>query len=79
MDAYTDYNQIRMHGDDKTKTYFIIERGTYCYKVMSFELKNAKAKYQRLVNKIFKEHISKTMKVYVVDMLVKAHQTSISH
>ncbi|KAI5335513.1 hypothetical protein L3X38_025646 [Prunus dulcis] len=72
MDAYSGYNQIMMHWDDKTKTSFIIERGTYCYKVMPFGLKNAGATYQRLVNKIFKEQIGKTMEVYVDDMLVKA-------
>ncbi|CAL2230398.1 unnamed protein product [Prunus armeniaca] len=72
MDAYSGYNQIMMHEDDKAKTSFIIERGTYCYKVMPFGLKNAGATYQRLVNKIFKEQIGKTMEVYVDDMLVKA-------
>ncbi|CAL9006556.1 unnamed protein product, partial [Prunus brigantina] len=72
MDAYSGYNQILMHDDDKAKTSFIIERGTYCYKVMPFGLKNAGATYQRLVNKIFKEQIGKTMEVYMDDMLVKA-------
>ncbi|CAL8152777.1 unnamed protein product [Prunus armeniaca] len=72
MDAYSGYNQIMMHEDDKAKTSFIIERGTHCYKVMPFGLKNAGATYQRLVNKIFKEQIGKTMEVYVDDMLVKA-------
>ncbi|CAL8117146.1 unnamed protein product [Prunus armeniaca] len=72
MDAYSGYNQIMMHEDDKAKTLFIIERGTYCYKVMPFGLKNAGATYQRLVNKIFKEQIGKTIEVYVDDILVKA-------
>ncbi|KAI5333080.1 hypothetical protein L3X38_023210 [Prunus dulcis] len=72
MDVYSGYNQILMHKDDKAKTSFIIERGTYCHKVMHFRLKNAGATYQRLVNKIFNEHIGKTMEVYVDDMLVKA-------
>ncbi|CAL8133852.1 unnamed protein product [Prunus armeniaca] len=71
MDAYSGYNQIMIHEDDKVKTSFIIERDTYCYKVMPFVLKNAGATYQRLVNKIFKEKIGKTMEVYVDDMLVK--------
>ncbi|CAL8175791.1 unnamed protein product [Prunus armeniaca] len=72
MDAYSGYNQIMMHEDDKANTSFIIERGTYCYKVMPFGLKNAGSTYQRLVNKIFNEQIGKTMEVYVDDMLVKA-------
>ncbi|KAI5338049.1 hypothetical protein L3X38_017320 [Prunus dulcis] len=68
MDAYSGYNQIMMHEDDKAKTSFIIERGTYCYKVMPFGLKNAGATYERLVTKIFKEQIGKTMEIYVDDM-----------
>ena len=38
---------------------------------MSLGLKIASAIYQRLVNKMFADPISKTMKVYVDDMLVK--------
>ena len=38
---------------------------------MSFGLKNARATYQRLMTKIFREEIGKLMKVYVDDMLVK--------
>ncbi|CAL2266492.1 unnamed protein product [Prunus armeniaca] len=72
MDAYSGYNQIMVYDDDKAKTSFIIERGTYCYKVMPFGLKNAGATYQRLVNKIFKEQIGRTIEVYVDNMLVKA-------
>ena len=42
---------------------------------MPFGLKNAGATYQRLVNKIFKDQIGKTMEVYVDDMLVKSLKT----
>jgi len=41
MDAFSGYNQIPMHKDDQEKTSFITDRGTYCYKVMPFGLKNA--------------------------------------
>ncbi|KAF8088713.1 hypothetical protein N665_0532s0073 [Sinapis alba] len=41
MDAFLGYNQIMMHPDDREKTTFITDRGTYCYKVMPFGLKNA--------------------------------------
>ncbi|XP_013627017.1 PREDICTED: uncharacterized protein LOC106333073 [Brassica oleracea var. oleracea] len=41
MDAFSGYNQIMMHPDDREKTAFITDRGTYCYKVMPFGLKNA--------------------------------------
>ena len=46
MDAFSGYNQIMMHPDDREKTTFITDRGTYCYKVMPFGLKNAGATCQ---------------------------------
>ncbi|XP_013594822.1 uncharacterized protein LOC106378082 [Brassica napus] len=51
---------------------FITDRGTYCYKVMPFGLKNAGGTYQRLVNKIFAYKLGVTMEVYIDDMLVKS-------
>ena len=39
---------------------------------MPFGLKNVWATYQRLVNKMFKELIGKTMEVYIDDMLIKS-------
>ncbi|XP_016648948.1 PREDICTED: uncharacterized protein LOC107880917 [Prunus mume] len=72
MDAYSGYNQICMHPKDQAHTSFITDRGLYCYKVMPFGLKNAKATYQRLVNSIFTPLIGNTMEVYVNDMLVKS-------
>lgn len=38
---------------------------------MPFELKNARATYQRLVTKMFVDLIWKTAEIYVDDMLVK--------
>ena len=39
---------------------------------MPFELKNAGATYQRLVNRMFHKKIGMSMKVYIDDMLVKS-------
>ena len=39
---------------------------------MPLELKNGGVTYQRLVNKMFKEMIGKTMEVYIDDMLIKS-------
>ncbi|XP_024007240.1 uncharacterized protein LOC112083446 [Eutrema salsugineum] len=72
MDAFSGYNQITMHPEDREKTSFITDRGTYCYKVMSFGLKNAGATYQRLVNHMFADQLGRTMEVYIDDMLVKS-------
>ena len=40
-DMYSRYNQISMYEPDEEHTFFITERGIYCYKAMSFGLKNA--------------------------------------
>ncbi|KAL2513327.1 Ribonuclease H [Abeliophyllum distichum] len=36
MDAYSGYNQISMYPPDEEHTSFVIDKGLYCYKVMSF-------------------------------------------
>ena len=72
MDAFWGYNQIKMVEEDQEKTTFITSQGLYYYKVMSFGLKNARATYQRLVNKMFSKQIGRNMEVYVDDMLVKS-------
>lgn len=73
MDAFSGYNQIPMFDQDEEYTAFITTAGLYSYKVMSFGLKNAGATYQRLINKIFKPPIGKTMEVYVDDMITKSN------
>ena len=74
IDAYSGYNQIRMNPTDKDKTSFITDMGLYCYKIMPFDLKNAGATYQRLVNKMFADQIGQTMEVYVDDLLTKSRK-----
>ena len=39
---------------------------------MPFGLKNARATYQRLVNRMFQKQIGTTIEVYIDDMLVKS-------
>ena len=72
MDAFSGYNQISMDPGDQEKTSFVTAQGTYCYRVMPFGLKKARATYQRLVNRMFRKHIGTTMEVYIDDMLVKS-------
>ena len=72
MDAFSGYNQISMDPDDQEKTSFVTGQGTYYYRVMPFGLKNAKATYQRLVNRMFQKQIGASMEVYIDDMLVRS-------
>jgi len=45
LNANFGYYQILMHLNDKKKTTFISEKGNFCYRAMSFGLKNAGATY----------------------------------
>ena len=74
IDVFSGYNQIKMAEEDQEKTAFITSQGLYFYKVMPFGLKNARATYQRLVNKMFNKQIGRNMEVYVDDMIVKSKE-----
>nr|KYP52577.1 Transposon Ty3-I Gag-Pol polyprotein [Cajanus cajan] len=71
LDAYSSYNQIMMYLPDEENTTFIIDQANFYYRVMLFGLKNARATYQRLMDKIFHQQIGRNMEVYVDDMVVK--------
>ena len=81
MDAFSGYNQIHMHPEDKEKTSFMTSKVIYCYKIMPFGLKKAGSTNQRLVNMIFADKIGRTMEVYIDDMLIKSLEVEdhISH
>ena len=74
LDAFSGYNEIKMHPRDKSKMAFMIETCSYCYKVMSFGLKNAGATYQRLVDKVLAPMLGRNVQAYVDDMVVTSHE-----
>ncbi|KAL6336056.1 hypothetical protein AAG906_003683 [Vitis piasezkii] len=76
MDGFFGYNHILMTLEDMEKTSFIIEWGTYYYKVMSFGLKNTGATYQRAATTIFHDMIHRDVEVNVDDMIVKSRDRS---
>ena len=57
---------------NQKKTSFITSQGLFCYKIMTFGLKNVGETYQRLVNHMFCPRIGWNVEVYVDDMLVKS-------
>lgn len=61
---------------DQEHTSFVTDQGLYCYNIMPFGLKNAGATYQRIVNMMFANQISRNIEVNIDDMLVKSKQTS---
>ena len=72
MDTYSGYNRIPMFSADLVKTTFITIEVMFCYKVMLFGLKNARATYQRMMTRIFEPLLERTMEAYIDDMLVKS-------
>ena len=74
MDAFSGYNQIKLNKANQEKTSFVTSQGLFCYKVMSFGLKNMGTMYQRLMNKMFAHQIGRNVQVYVDNMLVKSRR-----
>jgi len=72
IDAFSGYHQISLCPEDQEKTTFITGRGLHWYRMMPFGLKNVATTYQRLVNKLFKTLIRKTMEVYIDEIIVKS-------
>jgi len=61
-----------MAPEDMERTTFITLWGTFCYKVMSFALKNAGARYQWAMVVLFHDMMHKEIEVYVNDMIAKS-------
>jgi len=59
-----------MHPRDECKTTFMTELSYYCYKVMSFSLKNAGATYHRLMGNVLALMIGRNVQAYADDMVV---------
>ena len=72
MDSFSGYNQINMAPKDMTKTIFTTKRGIYCYTVMLFGLKNARATYQRMATTLLHDMMHNEVEVYVDDVIVKS-------
>ncbi|GKC43055.1 reverse transcriptase domain-containing protein [Tanacetum coccineum] len=73
---------IQMAEEDEEKTAFITNQGItnqgitnqgiFYYTKMPFGLRNARATYQRLVDKTFHEQIGRNLEVYVDDLVIKS-------
>ena len=76
LDAYFNYNQILTNLEDRIHTAFITEKGLFYYRVKSFGLKNVRATYQHLMNKIFTNQLSRIIEVYIDDMVIKSREAN---
>jgi hypothetical protein len=77
MDGNACYNQIFMAPEDIHKTTFraLGAVGLFEYVVVTFELKNAGATYQRAMNYIYHDLIDKSVEIYIDDVVVKSTST----
>jgi hypothetical protein len=71
LDCYLGYHQIALKEEDQSKTSFITPFDAYCYKTMSFGLKNADATYQRAIQTCLDEQIGDNAEAYIDDIVVK--------
>ena len=71
LDAFQGYHQITLAAKDQEKTTFILPDANYHYTVMPFGLNNARAMYQRMMTRMFRDKIGRTVEVYIDDIVVK--------
>ena len=76
LDAFQEYQQIPLATDDQEKTVFVTPIGNYHYKVMPFGLKNAGSTYQRMMTRMFKPQLGKSIEIYIDNMVVKSKVVS---
>jgi len=74
LDVFQGYYQIALAAKDREKIAFISPDANYHYTVMPFELKNVGATYQRMMMRMFRDKIGRTVKVYIDDIVVKNKQ-----
>jgi hypothetical protein len=71
MDGFSGYNQIQIHPADQYKTAFITPWGTFSYRVMPFDLKNAGATFQRAMTYIFHD-LAAIILAYLDDLTARS-------
>ncbi|KAK3569659.1 hypothetical protein QTP86_002643 [Hemibagrus guttatus] len=70
LDLRSAYNLVRIREGDEWKTAFHTTHGHYEYCVMPFDLTNAPAMFQALINEVFRDLLGRGVIAYIDDILV---------
>ncbi len=70
LDGFSEYHQIQIAHENRYKTMFITNWGTFIWVVKPFGFKNAPPTYQRVVNKAFKDYLDDFMKLFLDDFMI---------
>lgn len=68
--GFSGYHQMKIAEQDRHKTTFAIEWGSFAYTVMPFGLKNAPPVFSRIVVVAFRDFIHKFLEVYLDDWTI---------
>ena len=70
LDLLMGYHQVEVDSKDRYKTAFITPKGLFVFNVMPFGLCNAPATFQRLMERVLHDRISRDVLVYLDDVLI---------
>lgn len=71
IDEFSSYIQNKMALKDKNKITFMMSQGTYCYKMMAFDLNNIGATYQYAIMALFHDLMHREIEIYINNMISK--------
>ena len=74
MDAFFEYNQIRMTPKDEKKTSFVIDQDLFCYKIMPLNFTTIKKSYDSGYMTV----ISKTIAIESMTVIIYSHYSRLN-